>query len=110
MLATKKLEPLLLTLGEPFHANVFSKIPTGGEEQWHHFMNTPIFSQALGTPEAEWDGVLHITWMPDHQGEMANIHWSSVDGKSIASRALLRGGERIKFTSGDGWDGRIGTA
>ena len=38
---------------------------------------------------------------------MANIHWSPMDGESIASRTLLRGGERIKITSGDGWDGLL---
>ena len=70
----RKLEPLLLGLGKPFRANVFSKIPNGGQEQWHGFLNTPIFSQALGQPQGEWDGVLHITWMPDHQGKTASIH------------------------------------
>ena len=64
-------------------------------------------SDSLG----DWDNVLHITWMPDHQGDTASIHWSPVDGNLIESRPLLRGGERIKIiTDGTEWDGRIGTA
>ena len=107
----RKLEPLLKSLGKPFRADVFSKAPKGAEEKWLDFQGTPLGSGTLGQPQGDWDNVLHITWVPDHQGDTASIHWSPVDGELIESRALLRGGERIKITThGTEWDGRIGTA
>ena len=107
----RKLEPLLKSLGKPFRTNVVSKVPNGGEEKWFGFLNTSIFSQAHGQPRGDLNNILHITWMPDHQGETASIHWSPVDGELIDAQTLLRGGERVKLiTEGTEYDGRIGTA
>ena len=57
----RKLQPLLKSLGTPFRGDVFSKVPNGGEEKWFGFLNTPIFSQALGQPQGDWDNVLHMS-------------------------------------------------
>ena len=70
----RKLEPLLKSLRKPFRADVFSKAPNGAEQKWLDFQGTPLFSQALGQPQGDWDNVLHITRMPDHQGDTASIH------------------------------------
>ena len=107
----RKLEPLLSHLGTPFRAGVFSKAPRSEEPKWLAFQGTPLGAGALGQAQGGWEKVLHITWMPDHQGDTASIHWSQVDDELIESRTLLRGGEKVQITTnGSDWDGRIGIA